>query len=203
MATFSTLVVINNALVLCGASTVSSLTEDTPNARALNIVFDLSAKSVLIECKWNFSTTRSTLATVATTTIPWFHSEEGYVYARPTDALRIFELSDPCSIWREEGDYIIADSAGLGAKYVWYVTDVSKYPAYFMNALVDKLCSDICFIILNSLPKAESFLTKYKKVSLPNAMAQNSQTGTQQQPQDDAWLNTKWNGGGNQARSYS
>ena len=202
MATYTTLGIINKALVLCGASTVTSLTEDTPNARALNAVYDISRKAVMTECKWTFSTTRSTLATVSTSVIAWFHLEEGFVYSRPTAALRVLEMSNPLSIWREEGEYIISDTANLGAKYTFDQTDVSKYPTYFIEAFIDKLCADICFMILNSASKAEGFLTKYKKISLPNAMSSNSQTGTQQQVQDNEWLDSR-GGGGNQARSYS
>jgi hypothetical protein len=202
MSTYSTLSILNNALTLCGASPVTSLTEDSVNARALNAVFEIARKDILAECKWNFSTTRSTLSTVASTTIAWFYTEEAYVYSRPTDALRIWEVSNQCSIWREEGDYIVSDTAGLGVKYTWDQTDVSKFPSYFVSAFIDKLCSDICFTILNSVPKAESFLAKYLKVSLPKAKSENSQIGTQQQVRDDDWVGTKF-ANGNPARSYS
>ena len=115
MATYTTISICNKALVLCGASPITALTENSANARALNAVYEISRQDFLTECRWNFSITRSTLATVATTTFAWLHSEEGYGYTRPAGALRIWQMSDLDAIWREEGDYIIADTASLGA----------------------------------------------------------------------------------------
>jgi hypothetical protein len=60
-------------------------------------------------------------------------------------------------------------------------------------------------MILNSATKAQAFLEKYEKASLPAARSANSQTGTHQTPNDDEWLGSKYyNGGGsgNQARSF-
>jgi hypothetical protein len=195
---------LNKALTLCGAAPITNITDDTQNARVCNRVYEIARQSILTECLWNFATTRSTLS-VSAVEMPWEYPGEAYVYVRPATALRIFDVSDRGATWREEGDYIIADTADLGIKYIYDHDDPSKYPAFFAEAFIDKLCSDICFMILNSASKAEAFLTKYTKVSLPKAMTANSQTGTQQEPIDDAWLGAKYHngGGGDPGRSYS
>lgn len=203
MATYTTLSILNHSLLLCGASPVTSLTEDSVNGRALNIVYENARKSFLTECKWNATVTRTTLATVATTTIAWFHSEEGYVYSRPSGALRIWEFSNDHSIVREEGEYLIADTAGLGVKYTYDHSEVGLWRPKMIEAFIDKLCSDISFTIINSSTKAEAFLAKYQKVSLPNAMSDNAQTGFQQRVIDDEWESAKLTNGGNPSRSYS
>lgn len=204
MATYSTTAIINYALVLCGTTTVSSITDNTPNARALNSVYEIARLDFLTECKWNFSTTRTTLATVASSTISWFHVEEAYVYSRPSAALRIWEMSDDNAVWRVEGDYIISNTANLGAKYSWDQSDLSKWTPFAINAFIDKLAADISYTILNSPQKSEAFLKKYKSISLPKAMSENSQTGTQQIVKDDDILASKFQDGygGNPARSY-
>lgn len=194
---------INKALTLCGASTITSITDDTVNARSVNNVYEISLKSALTECKWNFATTRSTL-TITVNTVAWYHQNESYTYTKPTDCLRVFETKDSSTIWREEGDLIITDTSPLDIKYVYYHDDPTKYPSYFLDAFIDKLCSDISYTIINSASKAESFLAKYEKISLPKAMSENSQIGIQQVPVDDEWTSSKLgNYGGNQARSYS
>lgn len=203
MATYSTVSVCNKALVLCGASPITSLTQDTPNARALNDVYDISRKSFLTECRWTFSVTRSTLSTASTTKIAWLHDEENYAYTRPSDCLRIWEMSDLSAIWREEGNYIISDTADLEAKWTFDLSDMSLWRQKAIDAFIDKLCSDVCFMILNDVRKAQAFLEKYEKVTLPKAMSEDSQTGTHQEPIDDAWLRAKYGQDGNPARSYS
>ena len=203
MPTYSTTSVVNYALVLCGATTITAITDDTPNARALNTVYEISRKNFLTDNQWLFSTTRSTLSTVATSTIAWFHNEESYVYTKPSTALRIWELSERHAVWREEGDYIISDSAGLGAKWAFDQTDLSKWSPYAIEAFSYKLASDIAFMIMNSATKAKALKEYYQSSALPDAMSKNSQTGTFQSVIDDEWEAAKYLNGGNQSRSYS
>ena len=202
MATYTTIGLCNHALVLCGASPITSLTQDTANARALNTIYENARKGFLTECRWTFALTRSTLSTSATV-MPWLHSEEGYVYNRPTDALRVWEMSDIEAIWREEGPYIISNTGSLGTLYTFDHSEVGLWRPKATVAFIDKLCSDICFMILNSASKAEAFLGKYQKVSLPAAMSEESQTGTHQVVMDDGWLRAKYGNDGNPARSYT
>ena len=207
MATYTTIGICNHALVLCGASPITALTDDSANARSLNAIYENARKGFLTECRWTFSTTRSTLVTNSTTNLfPWTFDEEGYVYNRPGttgSCLRIWDMSTIDAIWREEGEYIISDTASLGARWTWDNSEVGLWRPKAITAFMDKLCSDICYMIINSVTKAEAFLKKYEGVSLPSAMAENSQTGMQQEVIDDAWAKAKFGQGGNPARSYS
>lgn len=182
---------VNKALTLVGANAITSITDDTNNARVVNRVYEIALKSILGECRWTFATTRTTLS-VSADTLAWYHTDEGNLYVRPSNVVRIFGTNDDDAVWREEGDYIISDTAGLGIKYVYYHDDPSKYPSAFLEAFIDKLCTDICFMILNSASKAEAFLQKYIRISLPKAMAENAQIGTHQYLKDDAWENAKY-----------
>lgn len=203
MATYTTIGICNHALVLCGASPIVALTDDSANARALDAIIENERKSFLTECRWTFALTRTTLATVASTTIQWLHDEEVYVYSRPTDVLRIWEMSDIEAIWREEGSHIISDTATLGTLATRDHSEYGLWRHKAVEAFIDKLCSVISFTILNDKIKSQAFLEKYEKVSLPKAMADDSQTGIHQEVIDNAWLKSKYGNGGNPARSYS
>lgn len=182
---------VNKALTLCGAAPITNITDDTNNARIVNRVYEISRKAILTENRWNFATTRTTLS-ISAETMPWLYINEAYIYVRPADALRIFGVSDEQASWREEGDLIISDTASLGIRYVYDHDVPSKYPPKFLEAFIDKLCSDISFMILNDGRKAKAFLEKYEKVTLIKAQAENSQTGVQQFVKDDAWENSKY-----------
>lgn len=201
MATYTTVGLCNHALVLCGASSITALTDDTPNARTLNSIYENARKGFLTECRWTFSLTRSMLVTVATTTIAWLKPEETNAYTKPTAALRIWEVSEIKAIWRSESNLIISNTASLGTLYTYDHSEVGLWSPKAILAFIDKLCSEICFHILHSDTKAKLFLEKYEKVSLPNAMSEESQTGTHQEVIDDEWLGSKY-GGGNPSRSY-
>lgn len=182
---------INKALTLVGASPVISIDDDSNNARVLSRVYEIALKSILAECKWNFATKRSNLSEVVNT-LDFNDVGESIVYAKPTDMIRIYSTNPPYAAWREEGDYIISDSSDLGIRYVYYLDTPSKYPIYFIEAFTDKLAADIAYSIANSASLAEAFIKKYETISLPKAVAANSQTGIQQVLQDDAWELAKY-----------
>lgn len=184
--------ILNKALTLVGAAPVTNIDDSSNNARVLNRVYEISLRTILSECKWNFATKRI-LLTVSTETMDWYHTDESYVYVKPTDVIRIFETNDDDAMWRVEGDYIISDTSGLGIKYVYYLDAPSKYPSYFIDAFIIRLCADIAYMIVNSDSLGEKYTTLYESVSLPKARAANAQIGTQQVIKDDAWELAKYN----------
>lgn len=185
--------IANKALTLVGANPIVNLDDDTQNARVLNRVYEISLKSILSETAWGFATRRKLLSQV-TDDLEWYDTGVTYVYQRPTECIRIFRSSVKKAVWSVEGDFVISDTQGLGVAYVYFHNEPSKYTSSFVEAFVDKLCSDICFMILNSKTMAESFLKKYEQVSLSKALAENSQIGIPQLMQDDAWVNAKITG---------
>jgi len=183
--------ILNKALTLVGAAPVTSITDNTNNARILSRVYDISLRAILSECKWNFATKRTDLS-LLTDTLAWYDTGETYVYQKPIDMIRIFGANVAIATFREEGEYIVSDTSGLGLRYVFYLDDPTKYPSVFVDAFIDKLCSDIAYMIVNSASLGEKYKTLYESVSLPKAMAANSQVGKQQGLRDDAWEMAKY-----------
>jgi len=186
--------IVNKALTLVGANPIVSIDDDTQNARVVNRVYEIALKSILSETQWTFASRRKLLAQVSDT-LEWYDTGETYVYQRPNECIRIFRSNDKSTTWREHGEFIVSDVSGLGVEFVYYLDTPSKYPPSFVSAFVDKLCSDIAFMILNSKTVAETFLEKYEKVSLSKALAENAQIGTPHYQDDDAWELAKRGGG--------
>jgi hypothetical protein len=187
--------ILNKALTLCGAATVISITDNSPSAIILNNVYNISLQSILSECKWNFCTLRLNPSVVpsSSTTYPAFlYPNEIVVYALPTNIIRIWGTNPTNAQIREESGQLVSDTVNLGIQYTFYDTNPNDYPSYFLDAFIDKLCSDIAFQIINSATIAEAFVKKYETVSLPKAISANSQTGVQQYPRDGAWTNAKF-----------
>jgi len=186
--------ILNNALTRIGANPVTNIDDDTNNARILNRVYELSLRSILSECKWNFATKRANLS-LTTDTVDWYYTSESetYVYQRPADAIRIFSTNDEDATWRLEGEYILSNTASLGIKYVYYLDEPNKYPASFIDAFVDKLCSEIAYMIVNSQSLGDKYKKLYESVSLERAMTENAQVGESLYLRDDAWELAKYN----------
>lgn len=183
--------IVNKALTKVGASPVVSIEDDTEQARVVSRVYELALRSILSECKWNFATRRKLLS-ISAFEFEWYENSEKYVYSKPADCVRIISTNDKHSVWREEGDYILSDTANLGIRYVTYLDDPSKYSHAFIDAFVDKLCADISYSIVNSASLGDTFFEKYEKMSLPKAMAINGQIGKQIDIVDDEWENAKY-----------
>ena len=179
------------ALVRVGAKTITNITDDSAEARALNKVYEISLRSALSETCWNFAVKRKLLAT-ADVTFNWYFTNETYIYAKPADCVRIFHTNDDKAVWRLEGSYILSDTSGLGIKYVYYLDEASRYPIAFVDALADRLASDIAYLISGSKTLSSEMLEKYEKVSLSKALAENAQIGTHQSLMDDEWTNAKY-----------
>lgn len=189
MALSKTLI-LNKALTLIGSSPVTNINDSSAQAQALRQVYEISLKSILSECKWNFATKRLLLSQSADT-LSWYDSNENIVYVRPADIIYIFGTNDSTARWRDEGDYIISDTSGLGIRYVYYHDDATKYAPLFVDAFTDLLAANIAFTVVNSASLGDKFLQKYERVSLPKATALNSQQGIQQETNDGAWVDAK------------
>lgn len=193
--------ICNKALTLVGANPIVSLTDETQNARIINRVYELSLKSILSEAPWVFALKRTLLAQSADT-LEWYDDDENYLYVKPNDMIRAFRASDRDAFWKQHADYIVSDTADLGLEYTYFLDQPSKYSTSFVEAFVDKLCSDIAFMVLNSKTVAENYLEKYEKVTLAKALAENAQIGTPAEMKDDAWDKSKINGSDRADRSY-
>ena len=183
--------ILNKALTLVGGTPITSIDDETNNARILSRVYETSLRSVLSEEKWNFATTRATL-TLVTEESAWYDTGEAFVYNKPSDMIRIWGTNVSNVTYREEGDRIYSDVSDLGLRYVYYLDTPSKYPGYFVDALVDRLASDVAYAIVNSGTLGDKYRELYEKVSLPKAQASNSQTGQQTTLTDDAWELSKY-----------
>jgi hypothetical protein len=178
--------IVNRALSLLGAEPIVNLADDTPEAQIANRFYDTSRKSILSECLWNFATKRA-LLNITTATLAWTVDQNNFIYVLPSDIIRIFQTNAPAATWRVEGVYIIADTSDLGIKYVYDLTDTTKFSSSFVDAFADKLAADMCYAVINSNTEAKLLLEKYNGESLPKATAENSQEGTPPQVDDNLW----------------
>lgn len=184
--------IINRGLGLLGAEPITNLTDDTPEAQIAQRFYEESRKSILSECLWTFATKRVSLNQVASPSLAYVENNSTYVFQLPSDIIRIFYYSATTSDIKIEGDQLITDTNSIGIKYVYNLTDTTKFSASFVDAFADKLAADMCYAILNSNTEAKLLLEKYNGESLPKAMAENSQIGTPVDVDDSLWVNSKY-----------
>lgn len=145
------LTLFNNALILLGERTLTSLTENREARRLLDAVWARPlVDEVLQEGQWRFA-----MRTVELTESPSISPSFGYQYAfdRPDDLVRTAavcrdeKLQDPLLEYQTEGQYWYADLTPIYVRYVSNDTsfggDLSLWPPNFTRFVEAKLAEGI------------------------------------------------------------
>lgn len=145
--------IANQALDLLKEAPMTDYTVDTtPAAKWFRRNFDTARDGELEEHPWRFAVKEAVITVDATP--PVFKNAGGggwsYRYARPTDLMRVAYLNcggnfEGIPVPHEiQGDWIYCDqSSTIYLAYIWRITDVTKYPALFCEALAAKLATKL------------------------------------------------------------
>lgn len=180
----SDVAICNLALQKLGASRITSLTEDSRNARSCNACYEFIRDAEMRRYPWNFSKTRTTLAPDATE--PDF--DYGYAFTLPSDCLRLLPPSRNALDWQVEGGKILTnDGDTLEIIYLKRVTDPTLFDAAFVECFAAKLAWHICEEITQSNQKKADILSEYKML-VAEARRANAFERTSDEPPEDDWL---------------
>ena len=153
--------IANNALNILGASTISSLTEDTKNARICNQRFENVRNRIFRSHPWNCLIKRVQLAQNSTAPV----IEYTYAYALPSDFLRVLKIHNGTTDsvasdmpYKIEGKNIITDEATVYLVYVSKDTDPNNYDTYLYEVLAYQLAADMAYGITNNATLAKNLL---------------------------------------------
>lgn len=169
----------NRALSRLGTrATISSLTENSAEARAINTWFAPTRDAILRARNWNFAKVTAALALSGTAPTRWTYS-----YAFPSDCLRFIEIdrgavvsiaTTPLLGFEIGSDgtnrFIWTDVQEAVGVYLQRVTDLSRADPEFLNALVDALAAAIAFPITQKRDVAQ-VLAQQAKATLEAAAA--------------------------------
>lgn len=181
--------IINRALTKLGANTIISLDENSIECEVANRTYDESLSSLLSELDWNFAIKEAVL-TPAKKVSKW---RKGNYFNLPADVINITEVSSQ-GVWKQEGEYIFAEDSEFAIVYVSKCSNETLFPTYFVDALVYKLCADMCYTITNSSEKAAQFLDLYKGEFLPIARTKNARRKSSPILNDGYWVSSFFGG---------
>jgi hypothetical protein len=138
--------IANRALTFLGADTITALTDDTKEGRAVLRLYEQTRDQLLRDHPWNFAIKRVSIA--ANTTSPIYEYTNAFDW--PADCLRIIEV-DTSEEWAVEGRQIVTDaSAPLQIVYIHQVTDANLFDAKFIETYSLRLAADIAYDITAS-----------------------------------------------------
>ncbi len=180
--------IVNNALILLGASPINTLTDNTKEARTMNRIYENTKRQLIANHPWKGSTKRAPL--VASATAPEF--DYAYQLPLPADCIRVFDTDLGSETrWTTENRFLLCDSASASIKYAFDQTDTSKLCEGFCEALAYKLAHKSAYAITQSSTLAARLGQEYL-VILRDAKAQSAQEGNGAQVEANGWLYSRY-----------
>jgi hypothetical protein len=180
--------ICNRALQKLGARRITSLTEDTPSARACNVAYEAVRDAELRAHPWSFAIQRFSLA--ASSTEPLFNKTSAFPL--PSGFLRLID-PDPEVVsldadWQIEGNEIITNyDAPLEVRCLVVVTDPNVMDPLFREALATKLALELCEEITQSNSKKAELKDDYRQI-IRDARRVNAFERISQVPPEDPWV---------------
>lgn len=172
--------ICNMALIRIGASTITSLTDNTQEAILCNTLFNDLAREVMAEGSWTSTIRRKELA--RTTTTPSF--EYTYEFQLPVDPLCLKVLNvntdAPGEIdFRVEDDKLLCDESSIKIRYVAELTDTESWDIYLQRAFVARLASELAYPVTGSQQKSEAEFQRFR-LMVQEGLALDGQQGAKE-----------------------
>jgi len=183
--------IANRALQRLGAKSITNLSDDSRNARAVNLAYESVKLSELRKHPWSFAVKRAQLA--ASSTTPLFTKSNAFPV--PSDFVRLLS-QDPEDLmnsndWQIEGINIVTnDDAPLEIRYIYDVTDPNIMDPLFREAFAAKLAEELCEEITQSNTKKADAFIAYKEI-IAEAKRVNAIEKTAEDPPEDKWVTVR------------
>lgn len=190
--------ICNSALRKIGAEEIASISDSNKRARLCNTLYPKIRDRLQRSYLWNFCIERAALVESATDPAFEFTNQ----FDKPVDMLRPLYLYQG-GTWREEGDYIVTNDSSANLVYIKQETDPTKFDSMFDEAIAWILASELAYPIVQSITLAQSAAAQANEI-LMDAKSADAQSGTPQEFNADAWLQSRENftGATSGSRSY-
>lgn len=184
-----------SALDKLGAGTLSSLDDDSKEARLCKRAYPRLRDELLRAHPWNFAITRIEVAPIAEKPIYEFDNQ----FLIPDDALRILSLDfniNPTTSeipWSVEFNttlgkkVILCNQSSLKIKYIRKVTDVSMFDPIFAEVLAWRIAADLAYPLVQSSALAQGVFQTYL-IMIRDARSFDGQEGSLQAIEADDWF---------------
>lgn len=155
----SEVAICNDALIMCGAERITSLSNSDSASRLCNEQYARARDQLLISHPWNFAMKRVQLSSLSELPSGWTDNNEyTYAFTIPADCLRVWDIDDQDEDWDVESGYVFANYTPIQLKYVEKVTNTGRFSAAFDNVLA----LDLAIKIGYSLTQSAAFIQQLR-----------------------------------------
>ena len=191
----------NMALQMLGASSIVSLNDDSDNARALTIAYNMVRDRELRVHRWKFSILRANLPALSTAPVNGIY---GAAFQLPPDNIRVLNVGDwdpgtDRSDYRyrttaeysiENGKILTSIAAPLSLRYVSNAIPEGQWDPAFGFAFSARLAWQCCEKITQSVEKRKLAMQEYAQ-AIKDAIRANSLESPPVYNDDDSWMTAR------------
>lgn len=184
--------IVNGAMIRLGVGVITSLADDSPQARVANRRFTTLRDDLLRDHPWNWATKRVTIP-ASTVSPTWGFAN---AFPLPANYRRLMEVQNPSKLeYRIEstsdGKVIVTDiSAPLNIAYVALITDVAQWDTKFNEVLSARCAVDWVEALKNNATLKETLQVEFV-VALKAAKGVDGQEDSVRQISVDNWINSR------------
>lgn len=149
---------VNVAMIRLGQPAITSLTDDTRQARVANQMYETTRDEVLALYPWNSATKRVSLPKLAAAPTWGFTA----AFQLPADFLRLHKVEDPGIAYRPEGRTILANADTFKIVYIAKITDPMQMDELLKAAISAKLAMDMAIPLTGSDDRLNAMAQWYK-----------------------------------------
>lgn len=183
----SLVAICNRALTYLGANRITSIDDDSLEARLCKEFVDDIRDELLRSHPWKFALTRATLSVISTTP-EWGWD---YKFALPNDCLRVVEMyGQEQDNWTEEGRYLLTDAATAQIKYIKKITTVGSFDSMFTLVYALDIAIALSYALTTSSDLRDS-LIKLRELKIKEARTYSAQSAVGDRVYSDDWLNSR------------
>ena len=182
--------ICSRALVLVGANTVASFTENTTESKVSGQLYESTLKNLLTKCRWRFAAKQQQLSRDTAEPTARFDAK----YPLPADALIINTITISNNVIkydRYENDiYCDATTSDIVVADYTFRPNEADFPPYFTSALVFELAS----LFAGAIARNDSLSQLYQNraiVQMAQAKSQDSQAQTSRKVDTDRYRNRR------------
>lgn len=190
--------ICNSALAKVGAARISSLDDDSKEARLCKELYPRCVGELLRSHPWNFAIERSSVSALAAAPEYGF----SYQFPLPADCIRVLNVDAEFAdddvgqgehyTWKIEGRNLLAHDSSIEIKYIKDITNSPHlYDLAFCEVLAYRIASDLAFPLSQSNPLANRMDQQYR-AALAFARTYDAQEGSSDRFSADQWLNSRF-----------
>lgn len=161
--------ICNRALTQLGANLITSLDDNSTEAKVMDAAFNDALDAMLREARPLCATFRAALAQSSTSPVYGWD----YAYQLPTEpyCLAVMEIDESVDStkWTIEGRQLLTDESTVKIKYIGRITDTSKLDSVFVTALAMRLAAETCYALTQNASKEDRMWIKAEE-ALDKAM---------------------------------